>query len=123
MKLFLRESQANKSVDFAELSSRGGKAEHLHFSGRFKGDVFKRIDAMVSTHLLGKEFGGAHLILISPAYILVNETGDDLKYTYNSSYVNPYILEADMFTPLILKSEPGSEIVNKVLYFNCDPKQ
>lgn len=78
---------------------------------------------MVSTHLLGKEFGGAHLILISPAYILVNETGDDLKYTYNSSYVNPYILEVDMFTPLILKSEPGSEVVNKVLYFNCDPKQ
>lgn len=122
MNFFLRDSRANRYVDFEELNAKG-KGEHLHFSGRYKGETFKRIDAVVSTHLLDREFGGAHLILISPAYILVNETGDDLKYTFNSSHSNPYVLEADMFTPLILKSEPGSDIVNKILYFNCDPKK
>lgn len=119
----MRGSQADKSLEFEQFHQSVQKYHHMYFAGRFKGERYKRFDSVVSTYLLGKEFGGAHMILISPAYILVNETGDDLKYTFNSSYTNAYCLETDMFTPLTLKSEPGSEVVSKILYFNCNPKR
>lgn len=119
----MRGCQGDNSINLATYGETYKKYNDVSFINRFKGERLKRVDSVVSTYLLGEEFGGANLILISPAFILVNETGDDLKYTFSSTYTNTYSLESDMFTPLVLKSEPGSEVVNKILYFNCDPKK
>ena len=74
--MFLRDTQANKNISLSQVCSNNGQAERIVFQGRYKGEKYKRIEANFSSYLLGKEFGGAHLIVISPAYILVNETGD-----------------------------------------------
>ena len=110
-------------MDFADLSSVNGKSDSIYFSSRFKGEKLKRIEATVTSYLLGEEFGGAHLLVIAPAFILVNETDQELKYTYHSSYTNSMHLEAGKFTPLILKSEKGSEVISRMVYFNCDTKK
>jgi hypothetical protein len=83
----------------------------------------KKIEAVVKTYPLRKEFGGASLILIAPAFILANETGQDLIYTYNSNYNNMLVLKDRRFTPLVLKSEKGFDQVHRTIFFNCDVKE
>lgn len=110
-------------MDFSELASSNGTPQPIDFSGVFKGEKTRRIEALVSSHLLSKEFGGAHLIVLAPAFIIVNETDETLRYTYHSSYSDSMCLEPDKFTSLILKSEKGSENISRTVYFNCDPKK
>ena len=123
LQLMMREVQANKAVDLADLTANPGKPDFVYFSSIFKGEKFRRIEVAVSTYLLGKEFGGAYLISISPAFILVNETDLELKYTFHSSFTNAMTLSAGKFTPLVLRSERGSEVISRVLFFNCDTKK
>ena len=119
----MREVQANKAVDLQDLMANPGKPEFVYFSSIFKGEKFRRIEVAVSTYLLGKEFGGAYLISISPTFILVNETDLELKYTFHSTFTNAMTLSPGKFTPLVLRSERGSEVISRVLYFNCDTKK
>lgn len=102
---------------------KDGKAQHVSFSGNHKGDRYRSIECVVSAYPLGKEYGGAQLLLVSPAFILVNETGTDIRYTYHSNYTSSQVLPGDTFCPIVFSSEAGSEIIKKMLYFNFDPKK
>ena len=123
IQFLMKGSEARRQLDFSQMVGKDGKSQHISFSGNHKGDRYRSIECVVSNHTLDKEYGGAHLLLISPAFILVNETGSDIRYTYHSNFVSSQILPADRFCPIVFSSEAGSEVIKKMLYFNFDPKK
>jgi hypothetical protein len=123
LEIFMRDAKADRTVNLAELSNLSGKQQTIHFSGTFKGEKIRRVEARVASFLLDKEFGGAELLLLAPAFILVNQTGGEVKFTFHSSYTSTMSLETDKFTPLVIRSEKGSDTISRTLYFNVDPKQ
>lgn len=113
--LFMRESSFH--IPRLDLLNETDEPLRITLKGRSKGGRERDVYISLKVHQLSDSFGAAQLICICPTYLLVNETEESLRITYELGSNYNITIGSDQMMRLDFLTNPGNNS-KRMMYLN-----